>query len=431
MLDLLIFCRGPDMATKLTKRYLESLKPDPNREIIVWDKRIPGFGFRITPKGARSFFLKYRTKAGQQRKPTIGVYGDVTLDEARDIAEDWRKIIRKGGDPSADKKARRSGTSDDLTVGQVAENFIARHAKAKRSGGETERIFNKYVLPRWRNRSIYSITRRDVAELLDRIVDDNGPVMADRVLAAVRKCFNWQATRDDKLVPPFVRGMARTNPKERARDRVLSDTEIRALWAVADQAHHVLGPLARFLLLSGQRREEASTLRWTDIDAEGVWAIDKEDYKTKVPHWVPLSEPALEIVQSRPKPEKAVYVFSTTGGRRPFQGFSKAKRKLDTEMLAKLREWAKAAGDDPKTVTLPGWTLHDLRRTADTLMRRAGVPADHVERVLGHKLPGVRAIYDRHNYLNEKRHALEKLAAMVDGIVNPVPEKVVRLTKAV
>jgi len=105
MLDLLIFCRGPDMATKLTKRYLESLKPDPNREIIVWDKRIPGFGFRITPKGARSFFLKYRTKAGQQRKPTIGVYGDVTLDEARDIAEDWRKIIRKGGDPSADKKA--------------------------------------------------------------------------------------------------------------------------------------------------------------------------------------------------------------------------------------------------------------------------------------------------------------------------------------
>ena len=277
-----------------------------------------------------------------------------------------------------------------------------------RSADEVERAFRIYVRPRIGTRSIYDLRRREIVELLDSIEDNNGPVMADRVLAHLRKAFNWQAARDDQFTPPVVRGMARTKSADRARNRVLSDEEIRDLWKALDAAKvpQPFPALVRMLLLTCQRREEVASMAWEEIE-DGVWQIPSTRFKTGLPNTVPLSQAARRLIgDSKGKG----FVF-TTDGDHPFSGFSKAKAALDAK-IAELREQ-----DDRNP--MPHWVFHDLRRTGRSLMSRAGVLSDIAERVLGHAIPGVRGVYDRHSYSAEKREALEKLAALVGLILNP------------
>jgi len=251
---------------------------------------------------------------------------------------------------------------------------------------------------------MYDLRRSDVVGMLDRIEDKNGPVMADRTLAYLRKAFNWQATRDDRFLPPIVKGMARTKPKERARARVLSDDEIRLIWPLLDGT---FGALVKALLLTAQRRGEVAEMRRSEIAADGVWTLSAERYKTKRANFVPLSRAALDIIKAQPA-GAADYVFLGRTRRTPFSGFGKGKAALDNAIT-------EANGGPP----LPNWTLHDLRRTAKTLMVRTGVRPDISERVLGHVIAGVEGVYDRHSYLDEKREAVEKLAAMVERIIYP------------
>jgi integrase len=244
--------------------------------------------------------------------------------------------------------------------------------------------------------------------------------MADRVLAHVRKAFNWQAARDDQFNPPIVRGMARTKPAERARKRILSDDEIRDLWAALDQANvpEPFPRLVRTLLLTAQRREEVAGMRADEIEGD-TWIIPAERYKTNLPNAVPLTAAARAHLGALPKKG---FVFSTTDGKRPFSGFSKAKVALDN----KIAEIRKQEGRKP----MPHWVFHDLRRTARSLMSRAGVPSDIAERVLGHAIPGVRGVYDRHAYEAEKRHALEQLAGLINRILDPRPNVVAFAARA-
>jgi integrase len=213
--------------------------------------------------------------------------------------------------------------------------------------------------------------------------------------------------------------MARTKPKERARSRTLNDQELRDVWKALDTAK-VPKPFPAFvraLLLLCQRRDEVSRMAWQEIDGD-IWEIPAERYKTGLPNAVPLSKAVRKLIGT---PQKTGFVF-TSDGAHPLSGYSKAKKKLDTE-IAKLRE---QDGREP----MPGWTLHDLRRSGRSLMSRAGVPADHAERCLGHVIGGVRATYDRYTFLPQKKAALEKLAALVETILNPTDARVVRLTKA-
>jgi len=180
-------------------------------------------------------------------------------------------------------------------------------------------------------------------------------------------------------------------------------------------ANDTWGALVRTLLLTAQRREEVAQMNRTEIDANAAWTIPAERYKTGKPNVVPLSAAALAIIKAQPQVDDSELVFTTTG-KTPFSGFTKAKRRLDTAMLARLRE---CAGERASKVTLPAWRLHDLRRTAKTLMVRAGVRPDISERVLGHVIGGVEGVYDRYAYLDEKRQALEALAAIVERITSP------------
>jgi integrase len=388
-----------------------------------------GLWLRVSPNGGKSWSLVRRVKGGKPIRRGLGEYPAVSLAEARKAASRAAGQLRAGEvPPTADQlalaRAREAERQAANTVGALASLFIDKHVKAPRapndprprlrSWKEVERIFQFYVLPAWKARTVTSIKRRDVSELLDVIESNNGPVMADRVLAWVRKMFNWHATRDDDFVSPIVKGMARTKPKARARKRMLDDREIRALWkATAATKPPAFGSLVRALLLTAQRREEVAKMRLREID--GIrWTVPDERHKTgdiEGAKLVPLPKQVQDIIAAQPTWRGGDYVFTTTGDA-PFSGFSKCKAQLDVDMRAALREIDGQAELQP-------WVLHDLRRTARSLMSRAGVPAEHAERVLGHVIPGVAGVYDRHAYADEKRAALFKLEALVQSIVAP------------
>jgi integrase len=261
--------------------------------------------------------------------------------------------------------------------------------------------------------------------MLDKVQDQAGPVQADRVRAYLRKALSWYAERDDEfnLNAAFVRVGTRANPKERARTRVLSDDELRIIWPLLSEVG-TFGALLKTLLLTAQRRDEVANMSLKEIGTDGIWTIPAERYKTKRPNFVPLSKEALAIIEAQPKVKECDYVFPSLV-KTPFTGFGKSKARLDKSVLDMQKRIKKGAKVEP----LPNWTLHDLRRTAKTLMARAGVRPDISERVLGHVIAGVEGTYDRHSYADEKRDALEKLAAMIGRILNPPPSNVTTLSE--
>ena len=414
------------MKAKITKRRIDNLKPGQ----IVVDDEIKGFVARRLHSGAITYGFRYRDRGtSKQRWLGLGLHGSITADQARVIAKKRAGEVADARDPVAEREATRAAAAkakvaDTYTVDAIIDAFVARYVKNLRSAYETERAFNVYVRPRIGSKSIYDVKRRDIVEMLDEIEDKNGPVMADRVLALIRKAFNWQAARDDQFSPPIVRGMARTKPAERARTRILTDDEIRSLWAAlaSTEAPEPFRNIVRVLLLTAQRRTEVGRMHLDELD-DDLWTIPAERYKTGIANYVPLSAEARRWLPAQSAPRgQGGFIFSTTAGKKAFNGYSKAKGQLD-RVIAEQR---KKAGLKP----IPRWTLHDLRRTARSLMSRAGVPSDVAERVLGHVIPGVRGVYDRHSYSVEKREALEKLAGLIALILNPPAGNVVKLERA-
>jgi integrase len=386
--------------------------------IIQGAKAPRGFGVRVTATGARAFVLNYRLR-GREHRFTIGAWPDWSVLKAVREARSLRQRIDRGENPIED----RAPSPTTGTVASLLDDFVARHVRNKnrplRSADEYESAFERLVKPRIGKLGIYEVRRSHVIKMLDEVEDANGPVMADRTLAYLRKAFNWYATRDDQFNVPVVRGMARIKPKERARTRVLSDDEIRLLWPALGEAG-TFGALTKTLLLTAQRRDEVAHMSRKEIDSEGIWTIPAERYKSKRPNFVPLSKPALNVIAAQPKQDECDYVFPSRA-KTPYSGFGKSKAKLDKAALAAMKKQAKKGA---KVGPIQNWTLHDLRRTAKTLMARAGVRPDISERVLGHVIAGVEGTYDRHSYANEKRDALEKLAEMIERILNPLPANV-------
>ena len=392
-------------------------------------KKAPaGFGVRCTAAGTKSFVLFHRVD-GRKFLETVGRWdanpqgGTLTVRDAIVRAEKLAKDIKNGRreDPRPDRTRRlQDGDKPEgLDVAGLLDRFIERYVEKEaqlRSGDQIKATFDRLVKPAIGKKGIYDLRRSHVVDMLDDIADESGPVMADRTLAYVRKAFNWYATRDDDFSPPIVKGMSRTKPKERNGKRTLADDEIRDLWAALenlDDAPACYPAFVKCLLLTATRRNETADMSVTELDGD-LWTVPAARYKTKLDHVIPLSAAAAALIraQAPAKPSKnAHFVFSTTDGAKPFSGFSKAKAELDKAISA-IR---KRAGRDP----LENWTLHDLRRTARSLMSRAKVPTDHAERALGHVMGGVRETYDRHEYLDEKRAAFEALAALVSRILNP------------
>ncbi len=384
---------------------------------IQGSKAPRGFGVRITAAGARSFILNYRLR-GREYRFTIGAWPDWSVLKAVREARNLRQRVDRGENPLED----RIPPPAIQAVSAVLDEFIKRYVRNKerplRSADEIESAFNRLVKPRIGKLGVYELRRSHIAEMVDWIEDKAGPVMADKCRAYARKALSWYAERDDRfnLTAAFVRVEPRANQKDRARTRVLSDDEIRLIWPILNQAG-TFGAMVKMLLLTAQRRDEVAQMSRKEIGEVGIWTIPAARYKTKKPNHVPLSKAALGLIEVQPKINGCDYFFASSAGT-PFSGFGKSKAKLDKAILADMKTQAKKGA---KVEPLPNWTLHDLRRTAKTLMARVGVRPDISERVLGHVIAGVEGTYDRHSYAEEKRDALEKLATMIERILNPLP----------
>ncbi len=419
------------MAKPLTVRTLETMKPGATRREIA-DGYIAGLFFILQPSGRASWAVRYRV-ARQTRKLTIGAYPGIDLKAARELARAALVKVAGGEDPAADKKAARAAArlpANRDFVEKIIPNFIERYAKAntrESSWRETERILNREIVGAWKGRRLSQVTRADVHELLDGIIDRGSPIQANRTLAALRRMCNWARTRGVIERSP-CEGVPRPSA-ERSRDRVLSDDELRAVWKACDAIGWPFGPLFQLLVLTGQRREEVAGMRWSEIALDArTWTLPKERVKNNIEHAVPLSDAAVTILASLPRIKgKSDFVFTITGEAR-VAGFGRAKERVETY----LAETPGKAADDHAAPAR--WTLHDLRRTFASGLARLGVAIHVVEAVLNHRsgtIKGVTAVYNRYSYDAEKRQALDAWGRNVEAIVSGKPAgNVIELAKA-
>jgi integrase len=388
----------------LTDRAIAALKPPAvGKRKLYWDSVVPGLALRITDTGAKSFvYVKRFPGLPNPTARAICRYGELSLEDVRAKAREWHKSIVAGIDPAfTAAKAERD------TLKAICEEYLAREGGKLRSVGFRQSALKRLVYPVLGAIPITAIRRSDIVRLLDKIEDERGPGMANNTLAFIRKIMNWHAARSDDFRSPLVRGMHRA--KGQARERVLSDDEIRAIWKATGPSlpaevpvglDPVFAAYVRFLLLTGARRNEAAKMEWSEV-VGGDWTLPAARNKAAQELVRPLSRAALAIL---PRQEgKFVFTRSGTAG---LGGFTPLKAALDAASGTK------------------GWTLHDLRRTARSLMSRAGVASDHAERCLGHVIGGVRGVYDRHAYQEEMLIAYEKLAGLVARIVDPQPNVV-------
>jgi len=383
----------------LTGKQIAAL-PRKRKRYTVTDPEQRGLYLRVPPEGPISFAVAVRDQFGRKPWIKVGSTADMGIEQARERA---RTVIRriKDGLPAFEPAPERPASYQ-----AVAEKWIELHVTHNelRSQGEIERLLRKLVFPFWGKRDFVSIRRRDINELLDSIAKDS-TWNADHVLAIIRKISNWYATRDDDYISPFVKGMRRTRPEVRSRDRILDDDELRKIWRQAE-ANGTFGALIRILLLTAQRRGAVVGMRWSDITPDGVWEIATAAREKGNAGALRLPVQALAAIQAQPKFKSNPYVFAAARGDGPLNGFNKRKAAFD-----------RACG-------VSGWTLHDLRRTARSLMSRAGVTDEHAEHALGHKLQGVKKVYNRYNFFKEKSDALNRMAALIEHIVNPPADNV-------
>ncbi len=445
----------------LTDRSLRALKRAPKgKRETVWDALMPGLAVRVTDRGKRSFYA-VRRRAGQAQ-PTwvlLGAYPVVTLAEARARAREALGALGEGKDPAALAEAERRAEAEaerqrvDNTFAALAEKFIKQYLPKLRSARAAEALIRRELIPALGDRPIGEIRRRDVIKLLEDIAargaehpgrarpKSGGEHAARHALAALRKMFNWCLSRDVE----GLEGNPCARIKEadlfggaiKARDRVLSDDEIRWVWQAAEAAKasaraeaearakeqgrqvaavatDPFAVLYQALLLTGQRRNEVARSRWSEIGGEvdaATLTVPAERMKGKKAHVVPLTPAVLALLGELPRYAGDGYVFSTTGGRRPVSGFSRAQARM-RRAVEKLA--APAA--------VPHWEVHDLRRSARTGLSTVGITPFVAELVVAHTQSGVHGTYDLHRYDAEKRAALEKWEARLLAIVAPEPE---------
>jgi integrase len=421
------------MADVLTVTRIDKAKPRVDAagnkvRTEIPDARQPGLYLIVQPNGKKSWAVRYRY-AGQPRKLTLGSYPGLELGKARRIAGNAFTNLAEGRDPTVEKKASREQARREVAEKKrgerdlfenVAREFIERYWKprAKKKGRpdawkETARILGLRAsstdpaaleesggefIPHWRGRNIREITKRDVIERLEKIAD-RAPIMANRSLATIRKLCNWAVSRDILQSSPCA-GVAAPSP-EKSRDRILTDDELRLVWLAADADGWPFGPLLKLLVLTGQREAEVAGMCEDEINrASKMWLLPGSRTKNGEAHEVPLSDPAIAIIDAQPRIGSKGYLFSLDG-ERPVTTFSRAKGRIDAAVAAKI---------GPNAKPIPHWTWHDLRRTAISGMARLGIALPVIEKAVNHKsgsFRGIVGVYQRHSFAEEKRKALE------------------------
>jgi integrase len=377
----------------LTDKQVASL-PRRRRRYFHPDPELPGHGVRVLLDGPSSFYLIARDAFHKQRWVRLGSTAELTIADSREQARAVIKRLKAGLTPFEPPPVQPD------TVADVCAGWLKRHVEAKRmrTGRELTRVLEKYVLPHWRDRPFAGIKRSDVAALLDHVEDHHGAWTADEVLAVLGSVSSWYATRHDDYVPPFVKGMRRVPAQARKRSRILNDDELRRVWQAAEGAGS-FGAFVQLLLLTAQRREKVRAMRWTAVAEDGVWTIPTAPREKGNPGTLKLPPQAMKVLGRLPRMAGNPYVFPGRGDG-PLGGYS--DRHASFKALCNVDYW----------------TLHDCRRTARSLMAKAGVSSEHAERVLGHAIAGVEGVYNRHDYTAEMADALKRLARLITQIVD-------------
>jgi integrase len=389
---------APIPRLRLTKSVIDDLPIRP-KDTVYWDAGLPGFGVKVTPKGRKVFIVLYRLAGvgSRLRKYTVGPYGRVTLPMARAQAQKIFAARLDGRDPAEEKKQSRRRLVVDR-IDDLVERFIQEHVSQLRPGTR-KKVTNQLrrdVIPYWGTKSIHEIKKRDVSDLVSLIAQRNAHA-SYRLLKTLKTFFRWCLGRALIDFSP-AEGLA-SNYTQTSRDRVLTDQELAAVILATRQMPPPYGAVVEFLALTGQRREEVAQLKRDELDEKArTWTIPASRTKNKKAHIVHLSESAWTVI---PEISVSEYVFGTSRGKH-FQAFAKAKRALD------------------KICGVTGWRLHDLRRTIFSGMARLGVPPRVADKILNHQagtISGVAAVYQRHDFLAERKEALDRWGAHVEQII--------------
>jgi integrase len=431
----------------ITDRWLESKKAEPG---LHWDKTLPGFGVRVSGATGRKVFL-LSTRFPDHDTPTpraLGKYPEMTLEEAREKAEEWRKQIRRGINPTeAEKRAKEAEERKRAnSFRAVAEDFITEKlgkkvtgettTYAERKGREVETDIRREFLEAWNGRPITEITPLDVLAIVEAAKNRGAPYQARNLLGHAKRLFSWAIGKHcyglehspcDRIKAKDILG------KKTPRKRVLRDNEIRAVWQAAEPIGYPYGPLFQVLLLTGARKSEIACARWSEIDEERrVLIVPDDRHKSERGHVIWFSDAAWDIVKNLPRFKKGDHLFSTTYGVTPVNGFSKAKDDFDEATMTMLRMM------DPKA-KMEDWVIHDLRRTMRSRLTTLAISQSVAELMIGHAQPGLVETYSPQALIHDPDYAdlfaklqdgWKKWAGKLRDILQPPPKNVVHIEKA-
>jgi integrase len=373
---------------------------------------------RVTEKGHKSFVLvaRYPSHPENPTRRALGDYGAMTLEEARWKAREWLQLIQKGIDPKIEDARQRAAEQrrQVTSFAAVAAEYLDRHAAGLKKSGEAKRIIEGEFVKRWGARPITDIMPEEVAAAIRAIVKRGSPYQAHNALGYIRGLFNWAigthqfgvtSSPCERLKPKALIG------QREARDRVLTDTELRAVWNAAGEMAYPYGLVFRLLVLTGQREREIADMSWPEVDFDKrLLTIPAARMKGGRAHEVPLVPLAIELLEELPR-WTGDFVFSTTAGAKPINGFSKAKARID------------------KLSGVSDWVIHDLRRSMRTHLSALPVQDLVRELVIAHAKPGLHRVYDQHAYRDEKRDCLELWEKRLASIVEPPPPNVLRMRR--
>lgn len=409
----------------LTDRKIASLKP---KEVLIeyWDEKTPGFGIRVSPEGTKTWFVMYRL-AGIRRRLRLGRYPGVSLFDARRNARSALSEVAEARDPVLERKAKEAQLKlerlEARTFGQLCQQYMEQWAKQhlrEKTWAEYQRIINKHLIPEFGKFDTSDIEPSHVGAFL-RDIGSMKKVLANRIRAVMGAIFGWAI--DQKIVASNVNpvsGIRRPGGEEKAKERVLTDAELKSVWQSLDNETSQVKDVLRLILLTAQRPGEVMGMRWDEIDlTSAVWELSGSRTKNGKAHVVPLSPQALRIIErQRESLTKLKERRSERGDPSPDTPFVFPNRHLEKMDKSPIKMLRKCVSRIVASLGIKPFAPHDLRRTAATCLGKMEVPGFVIALILNHALPGItNKVYNRYDYLKEKRDALNRWGLRVHQIV--------------